>query len=96
MRITGFGRGFGLLNPEYTGALFVMVKLSGEEYKGYIFNTDEDIQDFLDSFGLTPAETNRPIELNRVVYCIIEIPNVANQKRTMLHDRFGYNCKIAS
>lgn len=66
LRITGFGRGFGLLNPEYTGALFVMVKLSGEEYKGYIFNTDEDIQDFLDSFGLTPAETNRPIELNRV------------------------------
>ena len=30
------------------------------------------------------------------VYCIIEIPNVANQKRTMLHDHFGYNCRIAS
>ena len=66
LRITGFGRGFGLLRPEYTGALFVMVKESDEDYLGFIFNTDEDIQDFLDSFGLTPAETNRPIELNRV------------------------------
>lgn len=66
LRITGFGKGFPLLRPEYTGALFVMVKKSDVEYLGFIFNTDEDIQEFLDSFGLTPAETNRPIELNRV------------------------------
>lgn len=66
LRITGFGRGFPLLRPEYTGALFVFVKDSPEDYQGYLFNTDEDIQEFLDSFGLTPAETNRPIELNEV------------------------------
>lgn len=66
IRITGFGRSFPLLCPEYTGALFVLVKDSPEEYRGFIFNTDEDIQEFLDAFGLTPAETNRPIELNEV------------------------------
>lgn len=66
LRITGFGRGFELLRPEYTGALFVLIKESEESYFGYLFNTDEDIQEFLDSFGLTPAETNRPIELDRV------------------------------
>lgn len=66
LRITGFGRGLSPLRPEFTGALFVLVKDSPEEYQGYILNTDEDIQEFLDSFGLTPAETNRPIELNRV------------------------------
>ncbi|MBO6207866.1 MAG: restriction endonuclease [Lachnospiraceae bacterium] len=66
LRITGFGRGFELLRPEYTGALFVLIKESEESYYGYLFNTDEDIQEFLDSFGLTPAETNRPIELDRV------------------------------
>lgn len=66
LRITRFGRGFELLRPEYTGALFVMIKEGDQDYRGFIFNTDEDIQDFLDSFGLTPAETNRPIELNRV------------------------------
>ena len=66
LRMTGFGRGFDLLRPEYTGALFVMIKESEEDYQGFLFNTDEDIQEFLDSFGLTPAETNRPIELNKV------------------------------
>ena len=66
LRITGFGRGFELLRPEYTGALFVLIKENDEAYCGYLFNTDEDIQSFLDSFGLTPAETNRPIELNRI------------------------------
>lgn len=66
LRITGFGRGFELLRPEYTGALFVMIKESEESFLGYMFNTDEDIQEFLDSFGLTPAETNRLIELDRV------------------------------
>ena len=66
LRITGFGRGLSPLRPEYTGALFVMVKDSPENYHGFIFNTDEDIEEFLDAFGLTPAETNRPIELNRV------------------------------
>lgn len=72
LRITGFGRGFELLRPEYTGALFVMIKESEEAYLGYLFNTDEDIQEFLDSFGLTPAETNRPIELDRVAPEVVE------------------------
>lgn len=66
LRITGFGRGFELLRPEYTGALFALIKESDENYLGYLFNTDEDIQEFLDAFGLTPAETNRPIELDRI------------------------------
>ena len=66
LRITGFGRGCSPLRPELTGALFVMVKDSTEDYQGYIFNTDEDIREFLDSFGLTPADTNRPVELNQI------------------------------
>lgn len=66
LRITGFGRGLSPLRPEFTGALFVLVKESPEDYQGYILNTDEDIQEFLDSFGLTPAETNRLMELNHI------------------------------
>lgn len=66
LRITGFGRGFPLLRSEYTGALFVFVKDSPENYQGFLFNTDDDIQEFLDSFGLSPAGTNRPIELKEV------------------------------
>lgn len=65
LRITGFGRGQSPLSPEYTGALFVIIKNSEENYCGYLLNTDEEIEQFLDTFGLTPAETNRPIEINR-------------------------------
>lgn len=66
LRITGFGKGFPYLCPEYTGALFVFIKLESGYFKGFIFNTDDDIQEFLDSFGLTPAETNRPIVIDSV------------------------------
>ena len=66
LRITGFGRGKSPLSTEFTGALFVLVKETEKEYQGYLLNTDDDIEQFLDTFGLTPAETNRLIEINRV------------------------------
>lgn len=72
LRMTGFGRGFPFLRPEYTGALFVMIRESAEYYYGFIFNTDDDIQDFLDTFGMTPAETNRPMSLKNVDPELIE------------------------
>lgn len=72
LRITGFGRGFEFLNPKYTGALFVMIKEDECNYKGYIFNTDDDIQDFLDTFGLTPAETNKIIKFNEISSAVQE------------------------
>ena len=61
LRIRGFGRGFDLLNPDATGDLFVLVKDNSEEFQGYFFSTEDDIDDFLDAFALTPAETNRII-----------------------------------
>ena len=64
-RITNFGRGFPFLRPEYTGALFVITKIDSENYKGYVLNMEDDIDEFLNAFGLTPAETNRLIELSR-------------------------------
>ena len=63
-RITGFGRGKSPINPEHTGALFVLIKDTEEDYQGYFFNTDEDIVQFLDAFGLTPADTNKIIDVN--------------------------------
>ena len=63
LRLTRFGRGFELLRPEYTGALFVLTcGADREAYKAYLLNTDESITSFLAAFGLTPADTNAPIE----------------------------------
>lgn len=66
LRITGFGRGKSPLKAEYTGALFVLIKDTEEDFQGFILNTDDDIQDFLEFFGLTPAETNKLIEYKEI------------------------------
>lgn len=65
-RITNFGRGFPFLRPEYTGALFILAQNTPDDYQGYILNTDAEIDRFLDTFGLTPAETNRLIDMRSV------------------------------
>lgn len=66
LRLTKFGRNFPYINPEYTGALFILVKNNPEEYSAFILNTEESIEQFLDTFGLTPAETNRLISFDKV------------------------------
>ena len=66
LRLTRFGKNFPFINPEYTGALFVLVKNTEEDYSAYILNTDENIQQFLDAFGITPAETNRLVSFEKI------------------------------
>ncbi|MBQ4430006.1 MAG: hypothetical protein II877_00775 [Synergistaceae bacterium] len=66
LRITRLGRNFPYLRPEMTGALFVLVKKSDNEYGGYILEAEEDIDAFLDAFGMTPADTNRLIDTGNV------------------------------
>ena len=60
-RIPSFGRMLPFLRPEYTGALFILVKESWNDYEGYVMNRDREIQQFLDFFSLTPAQTNKLI-----------------------------------
>jgi type II restriction enzyme len=71
-RLTNFGREFPYIHPEYTGALFVLVKTDPEDYRAFILNTDDEIQQFLDFFGLTPAETNRLIDIEKTSAGFIE------------------------
>ena len=66
LRLTRFGKGFPYIKPEYTGALFVLVKNTPEDYSAFILNREEDIQQFLDAFGLTPAETNRLLSFDKI------------------------------
>lgn len=61
-RITRFGRGFPFLDDEYMGDLFILVKVTEDEYLGYILDNDEDIEAFLSAFNLSPASTNRLID----------------------------------
>lgn len=61
-RITRFGNGFPFLKDEYVGALFVLVQISAEFYHAYVIETDEDIENFLSSLGLSASQTNRMID----------------------------------
>lgn len=65
-RITNLGRGFSYLRPEYTGALFVLTQQDNENYSGFILNSDDEINQFLDAFGLSPTDTNKMLDLSFV------------------------------
>lgn len=61
-RITRFGRGFEFLSDEYVGALFVLTKQSDDDYSAYVLNTDDEIEYFFSSIGISATETNCLIE----------------------------------
>ena len=66
LRITRFGRGFPFLKPDQTGALFVLSRKSGDYYSGYFLDTEADIEEFLNAFGISPTETNCLIDTESV------------------------------
>lgn len=61
-RITNFGHDFPFLRPELTGALFVLVQNTHEDYSGFVLETEDEINRFLDAFGISVTETNRLID----------------------------------
>ena len=66
LRVTRFGRGFPFLKPEQTGALFVFTQQTKFDYCGYFLETDEEIEEFLDTFGISPTETNSLIDTGKI------------------------------
>ena len=64
-RLTNFGRGFEYLRPDHTGSLFILVKdkENPEHYYGFCLDSDEDIEGFLETFSLSPTETNQLIKI---------------------------------
>lgn len=65
-RITRFGRGFPFLHINQTGSLFVFTKQAEENYSGYFLDTEEEIEEFLNAFGISPTETNSLINVENV------------------------------
>ena len=65
-RVTQFGKGFEFLRSEYTGALVVFVRISADEYRAFVFNSEEEIDEFLGALGLGPADANKLIRLDGV------------------------------
>ncbi|MGE0074131.1 MAG: type II restriction endonuclease [Sphaerochaetaceae bacterium] len=65
-RITQFGIGFPFLSPEHTGDLFVLVKQEEEHYDAYVLSTEDEIEEFLSAFGMSPADTGTIIQKDQI------------------------------
>ncbi|MBR2770992.1 MAG: restriction endonuclease [Bacteroidales bacterium] len=63
-RITQFGRGFEFLRSEYTGALVVFTQIARDSYRAFVFNSEDEINEFLGALGLSPADANKLIRLD--------------------------------
>lgn len=66
-RITRFEKNFPFLRPDRTGDLFVLVQLADEDYVAYIFATEEEINTFLDAFGLSPTDAGSLIQTKELI-----------------------------
>lgn len=58
LRLTRFGKDFPLLKPEENGDLFLLARVSKDAYKAYVISEEENIQDFLAFFNVSPIESN--------------------------------------
>jgi type II restriction enzyme len=57
-RLTRFGRGFPFLTEDNIGDLLVMTKRTDCEYEAFVLTTDDEMEIFFDTFGMSPTDTN--------------------------------------
>lgn len=94
-RITRFGRGFPFLKDEYMGDLFVIVKVSEEDYAAFIISSDEEIESFLDTFGMSPNDTNTLIRMDKMLDSTITLGTLFSEYISKLDTSFPTTFEIA-
>jgi hypothetical protein len=57
-RLTRFGQGFPYLKNDSVGNLLILCKKNSNYYKGFVLESDKDIEDFLAAYNLSPEDTN--------------------------------------
>ncbi|WP_276893124.1 type II restriction endonuclease [Hallella bergensis] len=61
-RITRFGRNFPFFNDDNVGDLLILAQMEETNYVGYVLSADEEIDEFLSYFNLSPNSTNQLID----------------------------------
>jgi hypothetical protein len=64
-RLTRFGRGFPFLKEENIGDFVIILRMSRDEYKAYVFRTDDEIEDFTSAVGISVTDANTLIRPHR-------------------------------
>lgn len=57
---------FRYIDEENTGSLFIMIRNSSDDYSAWILNNDDEIDYFLNYFGMTPVDTGKIINSNNI------------------------------
>ncbi|MDE5560301.1 MAG: restriction endonuclease [Bacteroidaceae bacterium] len=64
-RITRFGKNFPFLDENNVGDLLIIAQESETYYHGFVLSADQDIDDFMACFNLSPEMTNQLINVNQ-------------------------------
>jgi len=94
-RLTRFGRNFPFLTEDGVGNLLVLSKMSDDYYQAYVLETDEDIEDFLDAFGLSPNDTNQIIHKDNYVDATEALEKLFREYISTLKTDFPESIRIA-
>lgn len=85
-RLTRFGKGFPFLTDNNVGDLLVLAKIEDTFYEAFVLQSDDGIEEFLNSFGLSVNETNRLIQKelaetseDRLIKCFYQFINSLEQ-----------------
>lgn len=57
-RLTRFGRSFPFLGDDDIGSLLVICKIAEGYYRAYVLETEQEIEDYLNFFGISPDKAN--------------------------------------
>ena len=74
-RLTSFGKGFPFLTEDSVGDLLILCQHDYSFYEGYVLSTEQEIDDFLASFNLSPSDTN----------AIIDTSNILSAENKLIH-----------
>jgi type II restriction enzyme len=67
-RLTRFGKGFPFLEEQFAGGLLIITKCADDYYQAFVLNNDNDIDNFLEAFGMTPVDTGGLISKEKIPY----------------------------
>lgn len=74
-RLTRFGRGFPFLDDDNVGDLLLLTKQNEEEYSGFVLQRDNDIDEFLSLFNLSPNKLDQLIDASHLVRPELKLQN---------------------
>jgi hypothetical protein len=96
-RLTRFGRGFPFLKDDDIGSLLVICKIAGGYYRAYVLETEQEIEDYLTFFGISPDRANGLVsELSMATAELQDLIDVEKADLCSLKYRWGYGITLAT